>query len=272
MRKLYFIVSIILSIHSCGQSQGTISSTTLSINDTFDVMLDSTSSWQQVVEATSSLIDSLSLIADDQTSLRNRMAAQQWGYMAIELLEERYSEIKESGKEVNYDDIPPLFDRIYDVLNVWFFENDEQVPHIWRDLFYVCHQRSENPIYGYFHIMVTLPNDLLPESTLQVFFPESAEDDPILVFSKYIEDQGVQEDSEQRDIVRPFNWSKKNEREEGSPMYAEFGADVVEKMLSNDVLYIMFRSSTSPNGDPAETEIARMDLSQFKNKWKESSQ
>ena len=113
MRKLFFIVSIILSIHSCGQSQGTISSTTLSINDTFDVMLDSTSSWQQVVEATSSLIDSLSLIADDQTSLRNRMAAQQWGYMAIELLEERYSEIKESGKEVNYDDIPPLFDRIY---------------------------------------------------------------------------------------------------------------------------------------------------------------
>ena len=270
MQKLIPVVAIFIVLFaSCRQhQQGSESASQPTFQKTFlDVVLDSTATWAQINEAATAFVDSLFIIAADESNGKNRLAAQQWGYMTIELLYETYDEMKEAGKEVNYDDLPPLLERINDAASIWFYTEDEQLPHIWRDHYYVCHQQAENPINGFFHIMVTLPTKERQEPSLEIFYPDAADDVPVLIFSKYLKDGSAEEDYDNQEIIPLSDWSKKDEVQEGFPMHAKAGADVVEKMLDYDVLYLMFRSSISPDGDPAETEIARLSLNPFQCKW-----
>ena len=115
--------------------------------------------------------------------------------------------------------------------------------------------------------MVTLPTKERQEPSLEIFYPDAADDVPVLIFSKYLKDGSAEEDYDNQEIIPLSDWSKKDEVQEGFPMHAKAGADVVEKMLDYDVLYLMFRSSISPDGDPAETEIARLSLNPFHCKW-----
>ena len=80
--------------------------------------------------------------------------------------------------------------------------------------------------------------------------------------------KAVEEDEKSRDLIQLENWSPKDSVEEGYPMYAIGDASIVEKMLNNDVAYLMFVSGESSNGDPGETEIARLGLSSFQELWK----
>ena len=254
MKKLTPIIIIALAFFSCGQHHRQKGESTY--KPTFqkaflDVILDSTSTWSQINEAATVFVDSLVIIAADETNGNNRLAAQQWGYMTIELISEKYAEMKEAGKQVNYDDIPPLLDRLSDAASIWFYTEDEQLPHIWRDHYYVCHQEAENPINGFFHIMATVPTKERPEPSLEIFYPDAADDVPVLIFSKYLKEEGGEEDYDNQEII---------------PL-AKAVADVVKKMLNFDVLYLMFRSGVSPDGDPAETEIARLSLAPFRDKW-----
>ena len=270
MKKLIPIAVIFISLFaSCQQHrQKSESSSQPTFQKTFlDVVLDSTATWKQINEAAIAFVDSLAIIAVDESNGKNRLAAQQWGYMTIGLLSEKYEELKEAGKEVNYDDLPPLLDKINDAASVWFFTDDDQLPHIWRDHYYVCHQQAENPINGFFHIMVTLPTKERPEPSLEIFYPDAANDVPILIFSKYLKDGSAEEDYDNQEIIPLSDWDKKDEVQEGFPLHAKAGADVVKKMLDYDVMYLMFRSSISPDGDPAETEVARLSLHPFQVKW-----
>ncbi len=65
--------------------------------------------------------------------------------------------------------------------------------------------------------------------------------------------------------------TKKGEIEGGFPMYAKAGADVVKKMLVNEVMYLVFRSADTPDGEPGEIETARIMLEPFQRQWKESN-
>lgn len=270
MKKLIPIVAIcIVLFASCRQHrQESECASQPSFQKIFlDAVLDSTATWAQINEAATAFVDSLVIIAADESNGKNRLAAQQWGYMTIELLYETYDEMKEAGKEVNYDDLPPLLERINDAASIWFYTEDEQLPHIWRDHYYVCHQQAENPINGFFHIMVTPPTKERPEPSLEIFYPDAADDVPVLIFSKYLKDGSAEEDYDNQEIIPLSDWSKKDEMQEGFPMHAKAGTDIVKKMLDYDVLYLMFRSSVSPDGDPAETEIARLSLVPFQEKW-----
>ncbi len=232
------------------------------------VMLDSTASWKQVKDVVYPFVDSLCAAASDEISLENRMYGQEWGYVTIEALSEKYVELKDAGKNPDYDDVSKILEQIAGAMMLWFYTPDEQVPNIWRDHYYVCHQHSEEPINGFFHLMVTIPTEAQPEPTLRIIYPDSAEGSPMIVFSKYIDGGGVEEDEDCRDIVRLDNWSPKESGEDGFPMYAIGDASVVEKMLQNDVAYLLFVSGTSPNGAPSETEIARLSLDSFQEMWK----
>jgi len=233
-------------------------------------MLDSTASWTQVMDVVYPFTDSLCTAAADETSLNNRMFGQEWGYVTIEAMSEKYAELKDAGKAFDYDDVSKILEQIANAMMLWFYTPDEQAPNIWRDHYYVCHQHSEEPTNGFFHLMVTLPTEDEPEPTLRIFYPDSAEGSPMIVFSKYKGDGGVEEDEDSRDIVRLENWSPKEAGEDGFPMYALGDESVVEKMLQNDVAYLLFVSGTSPNGAPGETEIARLSLDSFQEKWKET--
>ena len=273
MKKLIPIAIIFVAFFSsCQQNrQGSQNESHPTFQKAFlDVVLDSTATWAQINEAATAFVASLVIIAADESNGKNRLAAQQWGYMTIELLYETYDEMKEAGKDVNYDNIPPLLERINDAASISFYTEDEQLPHIWRDHYYVCHQQAENPINGFFHIMVTMPTKERPEPSLEIFYPDAADDVPVLIFSKYLKDEGGEEDYDNQEILPLSNWSKKDEVQEGFPMHAKAGADVVKKMLDYDVLYLMFRSGVSPDGDPAETEIARLALEPFQDKWSAS--
>ena len=271
MKSIFTIAIIVICTISCSQRA---IRTTLNTRDQIhkefvNVMLDSSISWKQVLDVTYPFVDSLCAAAADESSLNNRMFGQEWGYVTIEAITEKYAELQDAGKDVDYDDVSSILGQIADAMMLWFYSSDEQIPNVWRDHYYVCHQHSDEPTNGFFHLMVTIPTEAQPEPTLLIFYPDSAEGSPMIVFSKYIEDGGVEEDEDSRDIVRLNNWSPKESGEDGFPMYAMGDASVVEKMLQNDVAYLLFQSGTSANGDPGETEVARLSLDSFQEMWKE---
>lgn len=271
MKRTLTIVAIYICAFSCGhQPKTTPASSREQLHSEFiDIMLDTTASWKQVTDIVYPFVDSLCAAAADETSLSNRIYGQQWGYMTINLLSEVYSDMKEAGKDVNYDDVTTVLEQLADAMTLWFYSPDGQIPNIWRDHYYVCHQHSEEPIDGFFHLMVTLPTEAQPEPTLRIFYPDSAEGSPLIIFSKYVDNDSVDEDEDSRDLVYLNSWTPKDDSEDGFPMYAFGDASVVERMLNNDVAYLMFESGTSPNGASGETEIARLSLNSFQKKWKE---
>ena len=76
--------------------------------------------------------------------------------MTIELINEKYAELNDAGKAADYNDVTKIIDRIADGMMLWFYSADEQLPHLWPDHYYVCHQNSEEPTNGFFHLMVTV--------------------------------------------------------------------------------------------------------------------
>lgn len=274
MKRIVTIVAIGICALSCGQSPKKTGPSTLEqLHHKFiDVMLDSTVSWKRVIDVVKPFVDSICVSATDEESIKNRMFAQEWGYVTIGALSDKYIELKDAGKEVSADELSTILDRLADAMMLWFYSPDEPLPHLWRDHYYACHQHAEEPTNGFFHLMVILPTEDQPEPTLRIFYPDSAEGAPMMVFSKYIEGGGIEEDEDSRDLVILENWSPKDSVEEGYPMVATGDASIVEKMLQNDVMYLLFQSAKSVNGDPGETEIARMSLDSFQELWKRITQ
>lgn len=263
--------SILVGAVSCGHTtkKAEFKSYEDVVNAFEDVINDTTATWEQVIKMASVYMDSISVYTADENNLKHRILGQDNGFMVIGLLGDKYEEMVAAGKEANYDDILPLLDRFYDIEGVWFYSENEEIPHIWRDHYYVCHKESNNPVHGYFHIMVTLPCEALPESTVQIFYPDDADCEPILSFSKYLPDGSAMDDPNNRETFHLDDWNKKNEVEEGFPMYAKGGRDLLDKMLYYDVMCLMFRSGESKYGDPSELELSRLELEHFQMKWKE---
>ena len=42
------------------------------------------------------------------------MFGQEWGYMTIELINEKYADLNDAGKAVDYNDVTKIIDRIAD--------------------------------------------------------------------------------------------------------------------------------------------------------------
>lgn len=270
MRRFYII--LLFTALSCGQTQRKIENT-IPLSDLHrsfvEVILDSTSSWQAVNSIALPFVDSLCIAASDENSLERRLFGQEWGYMTIGLITEKYSRLFRSGNEVSQNDYTLILERLSDALSSWFYSDDDILPCIWRDHYYTCNQNAENPVDGYFHIMITLPTEEDPSPSLQIFYPEAAEGDPFLVFSQYINPDSAEESPQNREVVQLKDWLPKDGIANGFPMYAEGGADIVEKMLNSDVVYLMFTSEATPDGTPGEIEMARVRLKPMFDLWKQ---
>ena len=269
MKKIITILTVMTSVLACGQSrlQSTITSNPQFHLTFLDVVYDSSATWKDITNAAQAFVDSLIIIANDEANLDNRLAGQQWGYVTIDVLLEKYYDMEKHGIPVVYEDLNPLMAGITEAASVWFYTDDDKVPNIWRDHYYRCYQNSDNPIDDYYHIMVTLPSETMPEPSLQIFFPDAAEKEPGLVFTNNKSDGSGEEDLENMDIISISKWIKNYTGEEGLPMHADLGADIVKKMLSHSYMYITFQSRMRPEGDPLETEIARINLDSFQAKW-----
>lgn len=274
MRTINQILTIVVACACaicCGQTTKKNTPKTLDqLHHTFvEVMLDSTASWNQIIKAADPFADSLCAAATDENSLRNRMYGQEWGYMTIELLFESFSDLADAGKDVNNDDLETVIAKITKATTRWFYSPDEQLPHIWRDHYYVSNKSAEDPTDGFFHLMVTLPTQEHPKPTLQIFYPESAVGRPAIIFRENLDDQVVDDDFDMKNLIELDNWYEKDEVEEGMPMQASADETVVEKMLAHQVMYLLFQSDTAADGTPGELEIARVNLAPLQSIWKE---
>lgn len=265
MQKLIILLLASFCFLSCGDTHQSskINSTSVKTPASFfDIITDTASTRTQILESATEFIDSISLWARDEHNLKNRIAAQQLGYMTIDAL----LEISSGNKGIQIEDISPLFNRIIDALDTWLVSNDNRLPHLWKDLYYVSHKSSENPTEGYFHIMVTLPTKERPDPTLEIFYPEGAIDKPVVVFSKFLNENSIDEDYNNQEIIPLANWDMIY-KEKDSIMHATGDRSIVEKMMKYDVMYLQFLSGVSPDGDSSETEIARLSLAPFQKQW-----
>ena len=270
MKQLHLIFLLSFCVFSCSQTRRTVENTTplSDLHKSFvEVILDSTSSWQMVNATTLPFVDSLCIAALDENSLGRRLYGQEWGYMTIGLITEKYSQLFGSGNEVSQNEYALIIDRLSDAASSWFYSDDDILPCIWRDHYYTCYHHAENPVDGYFHIMITLPTEEDPSPSLQIFYPDAAEGDPYLVFSQYINPDGAEESPQNREVVQLKDWLPKDGIANGFPMYAEGGADIVEKMLNSDVVYLVFTSEATQDGIPGETEMARVNLKNLQIIW-----
>ena len=61
------------------------------------VTADSLSTWQDVMNATTPVIDSIILDATDEVDLKKRMLGQELGYLVMEAITDKYLDLKAHG-------------------------------------------------------------------------------------------------------------------------------------------------------------------------------
>lgn len=230
-----------------------------------EVLSDSTSSWQLVREVTLPLCDSICNAITDESNLKRRMSGQEMAYDIMDAAIDSYLSHKEAGEDIPEQEILDIINPLQAALNQWFYSPDERLPHIWKDHFYVSYKDSENPMRGFFHLIITLPTQEHPEPEFHVFYPESAADRPAFVFKEqYGEDINGDDD-----IVFPDEWYYKNELGDERPMYARAGEHVVKMLLSHPTMYLLFESADTPDGTPGTFELASLQMAPMWTLWRD---
>lgn len=270
-RRIICIITTLLTVLSCGNAQKKGGN-----NNLFEMMqvlsvvtADSLSTWQDVMNATTPVIDSIILDATDEVDLKKRMLGQELGYLVMEAITDKYLDLKAHGESASSEELDRIVSDLQGALCCWFYSEDERLPHIWRDHYYVSNKNAEEPSNVFFHIMVSVPTPAQPAPNLYIYYPESAEGRPAIIFREHLDNDLVDDKFDVHDIVTLQDWYKKDEVEKGFPMYATADKDVVEKMLCNSVMYLLFQSRPASEGAPGEVEIARVHLEPFQIMWQE---
>lgn len=270
-RRIICIITTLLTVLSCGNAQKKGGN-----NNLFEMMqvlsvvtADSLSTWQDVMNATTPVIDSIILDATNEVNLKKRMLGQELGYLVMEAITDKYLDLKAHGESASSEELDRIVSDLQGALCCWFYSEDERLPHIWRDHYYVSNKNAEEPSNGFFHIMVSVPTPAQPAPNLYIYYPESAEGRPAIIFREHLDNDLVDDKFDVHDIVTLQDWYKKDEVEKGFPMYATADEDVVEKMLCNSVMYLLFQSRPASEGAPGEVEIARVHLEPFQIMWQE---
>lgn len=270
-RRIICIITTLLTVLSCDNAQKKGGN-----NNLFEMMqvlsvvtADSLSTWQDVMNATTPVIDSIILDATDEVDLKKRMLGQELGYLVMEAITDKYLDLKAHGESASSEELDRIVSDLQGALCCWFYSEDERLPHIWRDHYYVSNKNAEEPSNGFFHIMVSVPTPAQPAPNLYIYYPESAEGRPAIIFREHLDNDLVDDKFDVHDIVTLQDWYKKDEVEKGFPMYATADKDVVEKMLCNSVMYLLFQSRPASEGAPGEVEIARVHLEPFQIMWQE---
>ena len=177
-----------------------------------DVTADSLSTWQDVMNATTPVLDSIILDATDDVNLKKRMLGQELGYLVMEALTDKYLDLEKHRESASSEELDRIVSTLQEALSCWFYSKDERLPHIWRDHYYVSNKNAEEPSNGFFHIMVSLPTPEHPTPVLYIYYPESAEGRPAIIFREHLEDDLVDDKFDLRDIVTLQDWYKKGSR------------------------------------------------------------
>lgn len=268
MKKIIITITL-LSLLSCGYKSKDDKMYQPHFQETFfEVALDSTSSWQQIIDAADLLADSLSIIAEDINNYKYRLAAQKWGYEAINMLSDLYELQLKSGVNVAYSDIRPIIDKINEAASAWIEFHDDVGRHLFRDHFYISRKESGKPIPGYFTFKVTTPICYPSDVIMTIIFPTTANKNypPLLAFKNYTSDK-YSEETDYLDAVLLEDELKVHAEIDEEIVYAGVDIQVVDMMCHYDIMYVMFNSSDPNNGIIDEVEITRVELAPFHEKW-----
>ena len=272
-RKVFqavLLAALLILPVSCGRNARQAASGTRAPASCFEVLLDSTSTFQQVRAAVLPWADSLRRAAADTVSLQTRMTAQQYAYVTIEMLAAKIGRLGKAGEDIPYEEFNDMMNPLLEAVNLWLYTTEDGLTSVWRDMYYASDQSAGNPVESYFHIMVVLPDDVDSEPELHIFFPESAQENPGLLFRKYKDLETLEEDEDRQILIPLEEWYRKGELDAGYPMYASAGADVVEKMLEYDLMYILFSGGSTLDGSVGTNEMARLGLMYFQDKYTEA--
>lgn len=265
MRKFYSFFSVILVamiVTSCGRTNKKVQERGIEdiMHATVDVLADEKSSWDDVVSVMAHLVDVINKAASDEDNLKNRLMGQQCAYMAINLLTDKYEEFEDNEIPVDSIEENRIVSELTASANQWFYEDNLELPNFWRDHYYVSNKSSKHPVNGYFHLMLTMPTSSEDAPDFHIFYPDTAEDDPVLIFRKYKTDINGGEDHEEQLTFHLKDWAKKEVNDEGFNMHAFTGPVITKYLFDYDVLYLTFKSFNTPDGEPGESEMARLEL------------
>ena len=270
MLQAALLAALLILPLSCGRNARQAASGTRAPASCFEVLLDSTSTFQQVRAAVLPWADSLRRAAADTVSLQTRMTAQQYAYVTIEMLAAKIGRLGKAGEDIPYEEFNDMMNPLLEAVNLWLYTTEDGLTSVWRDMYYASDQSAGSPVESYFHIMVVLPDDVDSEPELHIFFPESARENPGLLFRKYKDLETLEEDEDSQILIPLEEWYRKGELDAGYPMYASAGADVVEKMLEYDLMYILFSGGSTLDGSVGTNEMARLGLMYFQEKYTEA--
>ena len=110
-----------------------------------DVTADSLSTWQDVMNATTPVLDSIILDATDDVNLKKRMLGQELGYLVMEALTDKYLDLEKHRESASSEELDRIVSTLQEALSCWFYSKDERLPHIWRDHYYVSNKNAEEP-------------------------------------------------------------------------------------------------------------------------------
>ena len=272
-RKVFqavLLAALLILPLSCGRNARQAASGTRAPASCFEVLLDSTSTFRQVRAAVLPWADSLRRAAADTVSLQTRMTAQQYAYVTIEMLAAKIGRLGKAGEDIPYEEFNDMMNPLLEAVNLWLYTTEDGLTSVWRDMYYASDQSAGSPVESYFHIMVVLPDDVDSEPELHIFFPDSARENPGLLFRKYKDLETLEEDEDSQILIPLEEWYRKGELDAGYPMYASAGADVVEKMLEYDLMYILFSGGSTLDGSVGTNEMARLGLMYFQDKYTEA--
>lgn len=117
-RRIICIITTLLTVLSCGnvQKKGANNNLFEMIQVLSDVTADSLSTWQDVMNATTPVLDSIILDATDDVNLKKRMLGQELGYLVMEALTDKYLDLENIERVLqvkNWIELFQLFKRLY---------------------------------------------------------------------------------------------------------------------------------------------------------------
>ena len=268
MKRLFYIVALLLSATSCETRGKIIDQKSIDelLLDYIHVVQDSSSTWPMVEKAAVQLADHLYDALCDEDNLDRRVSSQAIAYETMVTAINKYYEFHDTGGE-DKTRLDCFVGLLGDAIFHWFYDNNENYPNLWRDHYYVSDKEAENPIDGYFHLAVLLPTKDNPQPSLHIYYPETAEGNPMIMFRDFDEDG--KEVKGRRDVIQVEKWAAKGEISDNTSIISISGSDVVEKMLEHEVMYISFMREHASGDEDGGLEIVRMPLAQFQTKWKE---
>lgn len=257
-------ITILLIVASCAPKQ-TKTTRQLLIDDTVAVLVDSTSTWEQVIDAVKPLKAILTLDLSDEGNISRRLNAQEIAYTVMRMGIDKIIKLKRAGIEITDEEWDAAFGNLRMLIHNWFWFEDEDTNVFWRDHFYVSSGSIDCHSTGFLTLVAFQSNSSEDESSyLQVSFPKTAEGIPFLQFS----DSELESEDENRTIQLFDYWDMVYDEEyKEDRLKAHVGMEAINNMLKFPVMYVVFQSKSPQEGEEPILESARVILKPFQDLW-----